>query len=271
MFYGDGGRKAFQEGGMKYLGLFEGIGVFALAAQRAGLEIAQLVEIDPFRQKVLNKNFPGTPVHGDIKTYAPTQKYDVICGGFPCQGNSLSNTKGKGLRDPRSGLWVEMLRVITEAAPRFIVIENVPPTGNGDRQWVNAAKPALESLGYTTERLNLSAAQFGGCHSRARTFLVAYSDEIRCQYIGQFDQSIKNRICSKVFTKETSSNNCSVSWSLPNGEILRRDDGPAAWMDRYFQRDKPSLNDRKRVASCGDAIFLPCAEYALQYCLGGSK
>lgn len=254
---------------MKYLGLFEGIGIFALAAQTLGLEIAQLVEIDPFRQKVLNKNFPDTPIHGDIKTYAPTSKYDVICGGFPCTDISSANTKGEGLQGARSGLWFEMLRVIAEVRPRYIVIENVPPMGNGDRHWVNTAKPALEDLGYTTERLNLSAAQFGGCHNRARTFLVAYSDKERRSKLPQsINKGIKERVFSRVCTGKNSNDNRSLLWRLPNGDILRRDDGPSAWMDRYFQRDKPTLIDRKRIAACGDAIFLPCAEYALKYCLG---
>lgn len=254
---------------MKYLGLFEGIGVFALAAQRLELEIAQLVEIDPFRQKVLNKNFPEVPVHADIKTYSPAINYDVVCGGFPCQDISSANTKGKGLQGARSGLWVEMLRVITESRPRYIVIENVPPTGHGDRHWVNTVKPALEQLGYTTERLNLSAAQFGGCHPRARTFLVAYSDKKRrVKLPSSINRSIEKRVFSRVCTGKNTDNNSLLSWRLPNGEILRRNDGPTKWMDRYFQRDKPRLIDRKRIAACGDAIYLPCAEYALKYCLG---
>jgi DNA (cytosine-5)-methyltransferase 1 len=257
---------------MKYLGLFEGIGVFALAAQKAGATIEQLVEIDPFRQQILAKNFPTAAIHGDIKTYAAGDHYDIICGGFPCTDISTANTKGKGLQGSRSGLWFEMLRVITEAKPRYVCIENVPPTGNGDRHWVNTAKPALESLGYTAERLNLSAAQFGACHNRSRTFLVAYSNKERWAKLPQsINDGIKERVFSRVCTGKNPHYNRPLFWRLPNGEILRRDDGVAAWLGRYFQRDKPSLAERKRIAALGDSIYLPCAEYALKYCLGISK
>ena len=54
---------------MKHLDLFSGIGGFALAARWMGWETIQFVEIDKFCQKVLNKNFPNVPIHGDIKTF----------------------------------------------------------------------------------------------------------------------------------------------------------------------------------------------------------
>lgn len=253
---------------LSYLGLFEGIGVFALAARNIGANISQLIEIDPFRQKVLAKNFPDTAIHGDIKTYVPSNHYGIICGGFPCQDISTANTKGKGLQGARSGLWSEMLRVIAEVRPSYIVIENVPPTGNGDRQWINTAKPALEALGYTTERLNLSAAQFGGCHTRVRTFLVAYADKERRATMPRLNSCTGERVSKAVGTGKDSDDPCSMVWRLPNGATLRRDDGPARWLGRYFQYEKPSLEDRKKIAALGDSIFLPCAEYALKYCLG---
>lgn len=252
------------------LDLFSGIGVFGLASRNLGLETAAFCEIDPFRQKVLQKNFPGVPIHPDITQLkaADLPPVDCVFGGFPCTDLSNANTKGRGLKGDRSGLWFEMLRLITEINPTHVVIENVPPTGN-DRHWINEAQPALKDLGYTTERLNLSAAMFGGCHPRARTFLVAYSDQKRRRKLPQSNNpSFNQRISSRVFTKEDSGDNGEISWLLPNGEILRRSDGPAAWMERYFQPDKPSLDDRKRIAACGDAIYLPCAEYAIQYCIG---
>lgn len=52
-----------------HVDLFSGIGGFALAARWAGFKTVQFVEIDPFCQKVLTKNFPGVPIHDDIKTF----------------------------------------------------------------------------------------------------------------------------------------------------------------------------------------------------------
>ncbi len=54
---------------LTHVDLFSGIGGFALAARWAGIKTVQFVEIDPFCQKVLRKNFEGVPIWSDIKTF----------------------------------------------------------------------------------------------------------------------------------------------------------------------------------------------------------
>lgn len=111
---------------MRHLDLFSGIGGFALAARWMGWETVQFVELDKFCQRVLEKNFPGVPIHGDIKTFDGTRfrgAVDIVTGGFPCQPFSTAG-KRKGKADDRY-LWPEMLRVIGEARPTFVVGENV--------------------------------------------------------------------------------------------------------------------------------------------------
>lgn len=70
----------------KLLDLFSGIGGFSLAAHELGLaKTTQFVEKDSFCQKILQKNFPNTPIHDDIKTFKPKQgEYDFITFGSPC-------------------------------------------------------------------------------------------------------------------------------------------------------------------------------------------
>lgn len=60
-----------------HIDLFSGIGGLALAARWAGIKTVQFVEIDPFCQKVLKKNFPGVPIHDDIKTFHWGDKCEV--------------------------------------------------------------------------------------------------------------------------------------------------------------------------------------------------
>ena len=73
---------------MKILDLFAGIGGFSYAAHKlvGGFTTTQFVEIDPYCQSVLRKNFPDIPIHDDIKTFTgkPGQ-FQVITAGFPCQ------------------------------------------------------------------------------------------------------------------------------------------------------------------------------------------
>ena len=51
---------------LTHVSLFSGIGGDSLAAEWAGFEHILFCEIDPFCQKVLNKNFPGVPIIGDV-------------------------------------------------------------------------------------------------------------------------------------------------------------------------------------------------------------
>ena len=52
-----------------HLDLFSGIGGFALAARWAGFQTVQFIENERYCQKVLQKNFPGVPIHGDIHDF----------------------------------------------------------------------------------------------------------------------------------------------------------------------------------------------------------
>ena len=64
---------------VRLLDIFSGIGLFSYAAEHVWdeIEIVSFCEHDQFCQKLLNKHYPGVPIHGDIKTllnfhYSPT-------------------------------------------------------------------------------------------------------------------------------------------------------------------------------------------------------
>ncbi len=106
--------------------LFSGIGGFDLAAEWMGWENKFHCEWNEFGQRVLNYYWPQAELFKDI-TKSDFKKYygtiDVISGGFPCQPYSTAG-KRLGKEDERH-LWPEMLRVIREVAPRYVVGENV--------------------------------------------------------------------------------------------------------------------------------------------------
>ena len=157
---------------MRVLDLFSGIGGFALASHWVGFETAQFVEIDPFCQKVLAKNFPGVPIHDDITTFTATRgQFDIITAGFPCQDISSANPNGRGLEGERSGLFFEVVRLIRAIRPRFVVLENVPAllTRGLDRVLWEIAES-----GFDAEWQIISASSLGAPHRRERIFIVAY-------------------------------------------------------------------------------------------------
>ena len=95
--------------------LFAGIGGFDLGFESAGFTTKWQVEIDPYCQRVLAKNFPHAKRYVDIRTVTGEQLgyVDVLCGGFPCQDISNAGLRA-GIEGERSGLWSEYARRIME-------------------------------------------------------------------------------------------------------------------------------------------------------------
>lgn len=167
--------------------LFSGIGGIDLGFERAGMVCAWQVEKDWYARKILEKHWPKIRRIVDVKNAHSAcqyckhafglgrcqnclEKVDLIAGGFPCQGLSIAG-KGKGLKDSRSGLWVEFARIIEDCAPAWVVIENVPALkSRGLRTILND----LDARGYNARWDCVPASRFGAHHVRDRLFVVAW-------------------------------------------------------------------------------------------------
>jgi DNA (cytosine-5)-methyltransferase 1 len=157
--------------------LFAGIGGFDLGFERAGFTTSWQVEIDPYCQKVLAKNFPHAERFGDIRECGShnLKPVDVICGGFPCQ--DISNAgKRAGIEGERSGLWSEMHRIIRELRPAYVLVENVAALlGRG----MGVVLGDLAEIGFDAEWEIISAADVGAHHLRERVWILAYRERVR--------------------------------------------------------------------------------------------
>lgn len=159
---------------MRVLSLFSGIGGFDLGFQRAGMEVVGMCEIDKHAQKILQRRFPDATLHTDVREVRYERRsIDLICGGFPCQDLSVAG-KRRGLDGERSGLWFEFARIIDEAEPAWVVIENVPGlfSSNGGRDFA-VIIDWLVQRGYGVGWRVLDAQGFGLAQRRKRVFIVA--------------------------------------------------------------------------------------------------
>ncbi|WP_052361947.1 DNA cytosine methyltransferase [Geminisphaera colitermitum] len=154
--------------------LFAGIGGFDLGFKRAGMNDCWQIEIDENCRDLLRRRFPTCEKFADIRevdvsTLAPV---DVICGGFPCQDLSVAG-KRAGLSGARSGLFYELVRIVAELRPRFVVWENVPGLLSSDkgRDFARVLH-ALAGIGYHGVWRLLDAQHFGVAQSRRRLFGV---------------------------------------------------------------------------------------------------
>lgn len=157
---------------LKVLDLFSGIGGFSLGLERTGgFETVAFCEISPFCRKVLNKHWPGVPVHEDVRSLDGCSiSADVITGGFPCQDISVAG-KGAGISGERSGLWKQIARLIREIRPRFAIMEN--SSALLDRGF-GVVCADLAEIGYDAEWECIPAAAVGAPHIRDRVWILAY-------------------------------------------------------------------------------------------------
>jgi len=161
---------------LKVLDLFSGIGGFALGLDSTGFfETVKFVEMDKYCQKVLRKNFPNIPIEEDIKNVKGKEyEADVITGGFPCQPFSVAG-KQKGTNDNRY-LWPEMLRLIREIKPEFVIGENVQGLINLQNGVVlRQVQDQLESEGFEVQCFLIPASGIGAWHQRYRVWIVGHS------------------------------------------------------------------------------------------------
>jgi len=162
---------------MRHLDLFSGIGGFALAGQWAwpDHELVAFCEKDKYCQKVLRKHWPHVQILDDIYNLKGDEfPADVITGGFPCQPFSTAG-KRAGESDDRY-LWPEMLRVIREARPTWVVGENVAGIVSMGLDQVLAD---LEVEGYACQAFIIPACAVDAPHRRDRVWIVGHSRQQR--------------------------------------------------------------------------------------------
>ena len=170
-------------------------------------------EQDKFCQKVLRKHWSDVPIYEDIKKLdARKIKADVVVGGFPCQSISIAG-KQKGKDDDRY-LFPEMLRVIKEVQPRWIIGENVQNLINiSDGQILQDIHNSLEAENYEVQTFNITASSQGAWHKRSRVWIVAANTNSRLS-IGENE---------KIFTRgNTFDNGSSADVSDTDSRLRRR-------------------------------------------------
>lgn len=188
---------------MVHASLFSGIGGPEVAAAMLGWDNAFHCEINPFGRKVLEYWFPNSKSYEDITKTNFSEwrgKIDVLTGGFPCQPFSNAG-KRRGEEDDRY-LWPQMLRVIKEIRPSWIIGENVAGITSMVEQCealgmeMQISMPGencvekfhyrftiervcgdLEAAVYSVQPVLIPACAVGAPHRRNRVFFIAHVED----------------------------------------------------------------------------------------------
>jgi DNA (cytosine-5)-methyltransferase 1 len=105
--------------------------------------------------------------------------HDLLVGGFPCQDYSVARTSASGLEGKKGVLWWEILRIITDKRPKYVMLENVDrllksPTSQRGRDFA-VMLASLDELDYVVEWRVINAADYGMPQRRRRVFILAYA------------------------------------------------------------------------------------------------
>lgn len=199
---------------MTFGSLFAGIGGFDLGFERAGVRCVWQVENDRQAGSVLKRHWPDVPLHEDVRMVGKKilETVDVVCGGFPCQDLSVAG-KREGIGGQRSGLFWQMLRIVDELQPRFLVWENVDglltsftatepaPSADEGREWeveetsdFETVLRGLAGIGFYGACRVLDAQFFGVAQRRNRVFGVFARGDAgaeRCAEVLALSESVR--------------------------------------------------------------------------------
>lgn len=172
------------------LSLFSGCGGFSTGFSWAGFEILGFVELENDFRRIYRDNFASTEELGsDITAISDSaiegwkKKFgnvDVIIGGPPCQGFSLSGKRRAD--DPRNSLFQHYLRVVEQMQPKVAVLENVRlltsmrfPDGS---LVASAIRAGFEARGYEIRSFEVNAKDYGVPQHRERVIFVAVRKDV---------------------------------------------------------------------------------------------
>lgn len=196
---------------LSHLELFSGIGGFRHAFDLLGVDHNLEVpcvgysEIDLQAKKTYQANFDvSTSVDlGDIVPFTDTPEnirrlpdFNILTGGFPCQAFSMMGYQN-GFQDERGNLFFNILKILIEKRPPYILLENVRNLVSHDKKRTfTIIKKSLESIGYHVYFDIFNSHNFGLAQTRNRIFIFASRAKLPSSFT--FSQSeIKN--CFDVF------------------------------------------------------------------------
>ncbi len=168
--------------------LFCGCGGFSKGFEEAGYNIR--FGIDMWKDAIVTykQNFPNaavmnediTKISGkDILKASKLKKdeVDVIIGGPPCQGFSVSGKRM--IDDERNKLYKSYVQIVSELKPKVFVMENVPGLVRLFKGQVGVqVKEDFTNIGYTVGMQILSADNYGVPQQRKRVFFVGVRNDL---------------------------------------------------------------------------------------------
>ena len=173
---------------LNVIDLFCGCGGFSKGFDEAGYNVRFCIDVWKDATVTYQHNFPNTTVLNEDITKINGQdilrvanmdadEVDVIIGGPPCQGFSLSGKRM--IDDERNKLYKSYVQIVSELKPKVFVMENVPGLirlfkGQVGEQVIED----FSGIGYNVQNKILSADNYGVPQQRKRVFFVGVRNDL---------------------------------------------------------------------------------------------
>ena len=173
---------------LNVIDLFCGCGGFSKGFDEAGYNVRFGIDVWKDATVTYQHNFPNTTVLNEDITKINGQdilrvanmdadEVDVIIGGPPCQGFSLSGKRM--IDDERNKLYKSYVQIVSELKPKVFVMENVPGLirlfkGQVGEQVIED----FSGIGYNVQNKILSADNYGVPQQRKRVFFVGVRNDL---------------------------------------------------------------------------------------------
>lgn len=222
LFCGCGGMDLGLLGGFDYLGQYY---------PTLDYEIVKAIDNDPYCTKIYNHNFKHKCEVLDVRSLEISELPDieVLIGGFPCQSFSISaqNPPRLGYKDERGMLFFEMVKILKEKKPRFMIAENVKGLLSANK---GKAFPMIiqefEKAGYHIKFKLFNASEFGVPQKRERVIIVGfreYSDYTHFSFPKATTLFKKVPLCRVINEFDNHNERLFFSEKAVNGMMLVRD------------------------------------------------
>ena len=171
--------------------LFSGAGGLSYGFQEAGFRVLLGIDNDQKALETFERNHKGAKsicgditqvtYEKDIKPLIGDNEIDVIIGGPPCQGMSLSGPRR--FDDPRNRLYLSYIRLVDEIKPKMFVIENVPGlVGLFEGKIKDSIIEKFCGLGYDVQYKILCASDYGVPQNRKRVVFVGKRADVKEEF-----------------------------------------------------------------------------------------
>lgn len=172
-----------------FIDLFAGIGGFRLALQNLGGKCVFTSEWSEPAKQTYRANFGEVPFGNitleETKNFIP-EKFDILCGGFPCQAFSIAGYR-KGFSETRGTLFFDIEQIVEKHKPKVVFLENVKNLLSHDKgKTFRVIVEILEDkLGYKVYHSVLNSMTHANIpQNRERVFIVAFDPKTVLNHAG---------------------------------------------------------------------------------------